>query len=168
MFTTFYCTKYKYLVKNGGTSGKFWKGYFEKPGPQKTWLRNSLINNNYYWKLFKSGLREGRAPNSVPPSFLPFTHHQTAVCLFIQGPTEEMYLACIWTRTTRPTTHDEIYRCYMLAPGLSPTTLSYYDTPPTNLYIYFVYTITCVMYICICNTPVRGMCTSVLLYTDLT
>lgn len=38
----FYCTKYKYLVKNGGTSGKFWKGYFEKPGPQKTWLRNSL------------------------------------------------------------------------------------------------------------------------------
>ena len=31
----FYCTKYKYLVKNGGTSGKFWKGYFEKPGPQK-------------------------------------------------------------------------------------------------------------------------------------
>ena len=29
----FYCTKYKYLVKNGGTSGKFWKGYFEKPGP---------------------------------------------------------------------------------------------------------------------------------------
>jgi hypothetical protein len=38
----FYCTKYKYLVKNGGTSGNFWKGYFEKPGPQKTWLRNSL------------------------------------------------------------------------------------------------------------------------------
>ena len=38
----FYCTKYKYLVKNGGTSGKFWKGYFEKPGPQKTWLRDSL------------------------------------------------------------------------------------------------------------------------------
>jgi hypothetical protein len=24
------------------TSGKFCQGYFEKPGPQKTWLRNSL------------------------------------------------------------------------------------------------------------------------------
>ena len=33
----FYCTEYKYLVKNGGTSAKFWKGYFEKPGFQKTW-----------------------------------------------------------------------------------------------------------------------------------
>ena len=43
----FYCTKYKYLVKNGGTSGKFWKGYFEKPGPQKTWLRNSLTRDEF-------------------------------------------------------------------------------------------------------------------------
>ena len=47
----FYCTKYKYLVKNGGTSGKFWKGYFEKPGPQITWLRDSLIKTFFKFPL---------------------------------------------------------------------------------------------------------------------
>ena len=48
----FYCTKYKYLVKNGGTSGKFWKGYFEKPGPQ----RNSLKKVPYFFlKLRRRG-----------------------------------------------------------------------------------------------------------------
>ncbi len=44
----FYYTKYKYLVKNGGTSVKFWKGYFEKPGPQKTWLRDSLNKCRFF------------------------------------------------------------------------------------------------------------------------
>ena len=42
VFTAFYYTKYKYLVKNGGTWEQFLKEYFEKPGPKNTWSRDRL------------------------------------------------------------------------------------------------------------------------------
>jgi hypothetical protein len=41
-----YCTKYKYLVKNGGTSTQFWKGYFEKPGPKKNLVKRQPYDKN--------------------------------------------------------------------------------------------------------------------------
>jgi hypothetical protein len=94
-----------------------------------------------------SGLREGRVPNSVTLSFLPLTHQTIAVCVYSsRDHRSKIYLfytdACYAPNRAKCATPVLYAR-----PGLSPAALAYHAPPP--LYLFCIYIIKVVVYVCI-------------------
>ena len=73
-----------------------------------------------------SGLREGRAPNSVTLSFLPLTHQIIAVCVYSsRDHRSKIYLFCMdacYAPNRAPCATPVLYA----RPGLSPAALAYH------------------------------------------
>jgi hypothetical protein len=80
-------------------------------------------------KRSQSGLREGRAPNSVTLSFLPLTHQIIAVCVYSSRDHRSKIYRLYTDACYAPNRARRAIPALYARPGLSPAAPAYHDPP---------------------------------------